>query len=749
MKPIWTTPAGTLGTLQEKSTTLITLNAQGTNLKYILLNGELPAGMRLENNRIVGTPFEVADTTVYDFVVRVYNDDGATDRAFSITIEGADDPLWLTPEGTLDVGPNGENWVLNRSPLDYQLSATDTDLVVGDTLEFYLDDLAGELPPGLTLTRDGKLQGIIDAPLTLNYEATNANYDRQDFDVFPYDYGAGTQPGDEIPRYISRNYEFRVTVSDGITRAQRRFRIFVVNEQVFRADTTTINVDTTDYIASATYLRAPIWTTTGNLGIRRANNYVTIPLEVYDPNKFSGTVEYEIIPLEDSSASVLPPGMSLDSTNGVLFGKVPYQPAVTQSFTFRIRVTRTDPTNNEQTFNERTFILKIQGEVDSTIQFTSPTILGTLSPNQLSTIEVKAVTSLKNADVRYRKIAGNLPPGLILKGDGSVVGKVNQLESSQGAADGLLTIDLLNYGLNSFILDGGTTTIDRQYRFTVQARDYYQASAVEKEFRIAITADSLTQFSNIYLKPLLPKEKREYFYSFITDDKTFPEDLLYRPSDPNFGVQNQIQMLLQHGIETVKIEKYVPALITNFNRKVFLFGDIKIATADDSNGDTLYEIIYVEIIDPLENKNGSVSQRIEVANGRPIDASQNLYKVSTNLITIDQLVNKFLYPSSVTNMKDKLKEIVGADGSSLLEINENLLPEWMKSVQSTGTALGFTKAVPIAYIKPGYGISILDNIKKTGFDFKNIEFDIDRLIIDSVEGQVGDKYIAFPKRKVI
>ena len=78
MKPIWTTPAGTLGTLQEKSTTLITLNAQGTNLKYILLNGELPAGMRLENNRIVGTPFEVADTTVHDFVVRVYNDDGAT-----------------------------------------------------------------------------------------------------------------------------------------------------------------------------------------------------------------------------------------------------------------------------------------------------------------------------------------------------------------------------------------------------------------------------------------------------------------------------------------------------------------------------------------------------------------------------------------------------------------------------------------------------------------------------------------------
>jgi hypothetical protein len=72
----------------------------------------------------------------------------------------------------------------------------------------------------------------------------------------------------------------------------------------------------------------------------------------------------------------------------------------------------------------------------------------------------------------------------------------------------------------------------------------------------------------------------------------------------------------------------------------------------------------------------------------------------------------------------------------------------MSSIQPTGTALGFTKAVPVAYVKPGYGISILESIKDTGFDFKNMAFDIDRLIIDSVEGQVGDKYIAFPRRKV-
>jgi len=750
MKPTWITTEGSLGTLEERLTTSISLQTAGTDVVLSVQNGALPDGMRLEGSNIVGTPFEVADTTVYEFVIRAKNSEGAIDRAFSITVEGSDEPFWLTPSGTLYIGPNQEDYILNRSPIDYQLSASDTDLSAGDSLEYYFDDLYGELPPGLELTKDGKIRGIVDAPLTLDYQATNSNYDRQDYDIFPYDYGAGTQPGDQIPRYISRYYEFQVTVSDGKTRSKRRFRIFVVNPQTFRADTTVISIDNTSYIASATYLRAPLYLTTGNLGIRRANNYITIPLEVYDPNKFQGGIEYSIVRLEDSTESALPPGMKLDSTNGVLFGKVPYQPAVTQTYTFRVQVLRTDPTNNEKTSNARTFILKIQGEVDSTISFTSPTLLGTTIPNKLSTFQVIATTTLKGASVRYRKIKGNLPPGLTLAGDGTIIGKVNQIETSAGAKDGLTTIDLVSYGLNNFILDGGTTTIDKRYRFTVQARDYYQASAVEKEFQIEVTSDTLTQFSNIFLKPLLAKDKREYFYSFITDNKTFPEDILYRPSDTNFGVQNDIRMLLQHGIETLKIEKYVPALVKNFERKTFFFGDPKIASAKDSSGNLLYEVIYVDIVDPLEKEKQSVAKVIQLKNGFPIDVSQNKYQASTNLITVDQLIDKLFYPSTVSNMQEQLKDIVSADGSSLIQINENFLPIWMQTTQEdTGTALGYVKAVPIVYVQPGQGVSTLERIKDTGFDFKNISFDVDRLIIDSVEGQAGDKYIAFPIRKVV
>jgi len=748
-KPVWTTTAGSLGTVQERTTQSFTLSATDAT-SFSLISGTLPDGLRLENGSIVGTPFEVSDTRTNEFVIRASNTEGSIDRTFTITVEGEDAPFWITPEGTLPVGPQGEYFILNRSIVDYQLSANDTDLLNGEVLEYYLDDLFGELPPGLTVDINGRITGIINAELTVDYKASSTNYDRQQFDLFPYDYGGGDD-GSGAPKYLNRYYEFFVTVTDGVTRARRRFRIFVVNEQNFRSDTLAISADTETFISSATYLRAPLWLTTGNLGIKRAANYVTIPLEVYDPNQFSGAVTYSLINNADSTESVLPPGMSIDSTNGVLFGKVPYQPAVTTTYTFTVRVERDDVYSDETVVNDRQFILKIQGEVDSTIRFTSPELLGTLSPNQTSTLQINAETILTNADVRYSFVSGVLPPGLILSGGGELIGKINQFESSPGAADGLLTIDLTDYGLNSFKLDGGTTTIDRQFRFTVQARDYYQQSAVEKDFRIAVTADTLTQYSNIFLQPLLPKTKRQYYYDFITDNNIFPDNLLYRGNDPAFGTQNEIKMLLQYGIETLNIEEYVPALVRNFHRKTFKFGDVKIATASDENKNVIYEIVYVDIFDDAENSSGSVSSSVKITNAtKNITVDTNEYKASTNIITIDQLIRRFLYPNSVTNMQQRLKEIIPEGDSTIININEKFIPLWMSSTQTTtGTALGYTKAVPIAYAKPGFGATILENIQESGFDFKNIEFEVDRLIIDSVEGEAGDKYIVFPKRKVI
>jgi hypothetical protein len=72
------------------------------------------------------------------------------------------------------------------------------------------------------------------------------------------------------------------------------------------------------------------------------------------------------------------------------------------------------------------------------------------------------------------------------------------------------------------------------------------------------------------------------------------------------------------------------------------------------------------------------------------------------------------------------------------------LPLWMRTIQEGDiTPLRYIKAVPICFCKPGRGDDILLNIKQSAFDFKKIDFYVDRYIIDRVTGYKQDKYIAF------
>jgi hypothetical protein len=79
----------------------------------------------------------------------------------------------------------------------------------------------------------------------------------------------------------------------------------------------------------------------------------------------------------------------------------------------------------------------------------------------------------------------------------------------------------------------------------------------------------------------------------------------------------------------------------------------------------------------------------------------------------------------------------------------NYMPLWMRSIQdSTKQELGFVLAVPICYCKPDTSADILINIKYSGFDFKNLDYTVDRYIIDSVTGYSNDKYLVFKNDKV-
>jgi hypothetical protein len=52
----------------------------------------------------------------------------------------------------------------------------------------------------------------------------------------------------------------------------------------------------------------------------------------------------------------------------------------------------------------------------------------------------------------------------------------------------------------------------------------------------------------------------------------------------------------------------------------------------------------------------------------------------------------------------------------------------------------------LCYVKPGYANDIILNIKNSGFDFKILDFEVDRYLIDAIDGVLEDKYLAFPQR---
>ena len=320
-----------------------------------LISGSLPNGVRIESNSIVGTPLEVSRTTVSTFVLRATNTEGnSVDRTFKIKVEGADDPVWITPEGALGVGPNNVFYILDSSIIDYQLSATDPDLSAGETLEYYISDGDGELPPGISLSRSGRLTGVVDPLLALdiNDRLFGVNYYLDDivygsdngfesfyYDTTLYDYNIPAR----TPRKLNRTYEFYATVADNVTTVRRKFTIFVISDDFAHADNALMLSDSGIFTADLTFLRTPVWLTASDLGIRRANNYITIYLETLDPTaaQLLGKETFTLETInDDGTPSILPPGTRLDSNTGEVAGIVPFQPAVTKDYKFTVTSSR-------------------------------------------------------------------------------------------------------------------------------------------------------------------------------------------------------------------------------------------------------------------------------------------------------------------------------------------------------------------------------------------------------------------------
>ena len=812
----WVTPIGSLGIIVERITLDIPISAISNvgAVTYQLIAGKLPRGLRLQGNAIKGSPTEVRRFTVSRFVIRA--DDGVDieDRTFSLSVDGSDVPTWTTSEGFLNVGDNDNYFVLDNAYVNFQLEADDTDLNAGDTLEYYLVPQGGSLPPGLTLSTTGVISGFTDPVFAVDYlETPTGAYDTNGFDITPLDVSQARSNGFDTylydvttydynepsrsPRRLSRFYAFIVAVTDGLNEVRRVFKIWVVTEEFLQADNSIMQVDTNLFQADNTGDRLPIWITESDLGRYRANNYVTIYLDVYDPPSLTGTISYFLLPTNpDGSNSTLPPGMLLDTITGEIAGKVPYQAAVTKTYQFTMQAVNFPITLADENYtlagnwsstvtysqtdavryngfiyvclqqnrnvlpangafwslgvgtSEKTFTVDIIGEIESAIEWISDQDRGTIKPNQSSTLKVEARSLLYGGKVAYELVSGTLPPGLSLLSTGIIQGKVKQFADSSGLGltrffdrDPLL-IDSLTFDTT---FDSSETSFDQKFTFTIKARDSANFAENLKTFFVTVIANNTKTFANLYVKAFQPKPKRLEWYNFITNSNIFKTSEIYRYGDPNFGVQSELKMLVFAGIESLSAVKYVQAMSRNHYRKQLRFGNVKYAVAKDINTqESIYEAIYVEIIDEYEKNSKSISKTIELPSKieSKVLLSFDSIKVDSDIPFVSDSDHQRVFPNSFKNMRSRVK--------SLGERDREFLPLWMRSIQPNNfVETGFVKALVLCYATPGTSEGIISRINSSNYDFKNIDFTVDRYIIDILNDEIEDKYLAFPQRDIL
>ena len=403
--------------------------------------------------------------------------------------------------------------------------------------------------------------------------------------------------------------------------------------------------------------RRPVFTTDSDLGTHRHDNQIVIKIDVDDADSTGASLVYSL------QSGALPTGLSVDPQSGEVFGFLPRQGDVTKDFTFTIRATRTMPTG-QLVFSDQLFTMTVIGDIDIGISFTTATNVGTLKADIPSTLSIEAEAEEPNRVLSYAVSGGALPTGITLSPLGNLVG----------------TIDPSDFADST-----------RTFTFIVTVSDQYQTAAAVKTFTVTVDIPyTIIEYGTLrgHATSFIDQN---IFYTMAQDPNVNSPEEIYRPEDDNFGMKLKPEMLMIAGVEAQTLTTFQNQMTQNHAPITLYFGDIKTAVAKQ-NGTVLYEVVYIDIVDPFVNNNG----------------------VETSATTIR--------PNAVENMRDRIKEL-GHD-------EWTYLPLWMKTQQSGSVGpLGYVKAVPILYCKPGTSAKFKKRIEDLNLDFKKIDFIIDRYIV--------------------
>jgi hypothetical protein len=462
--------------------------------------------------------------------------------------------------------------------------------------------------------------------------------------------------------------------------------------------------------------RRPVFRTGSDLGTFRHDNALVIKIDVEDFDPLQGDLEYSI------QSGALPSGVSIDINSGELYGQLARQSAVETDYTFTVRANRVISTG-VNVFTDQAFTMKVIGEIDIGIAFTTPTVIGTLKADVPSLLSIEAVAEETNRVLSYSVTSGALPTGITLSEQGNLIGAIDPSDFTDST---------------------------RAYTFTVTVSDQYQEAATSKEFTVNLDIPyTQTEYGNMsgHATSFIDQN---IFYSIAQDPNINSVENIFRPEDSTFGMRVKPDMLMMSGLEAQTLTVFQQQMEQNHAAKTLYFGDIKTAVAKEGT-DTKYEVVYIEIKDNLVNKSGNaVSSAIKLRDAvvkpmlGPRASSMNAtadyvdYEVTTdgglsfstagskvryaNQLSADLGYMETLYPNAVANMRLRMKNLGHKEW--------DYLPLWMKTTQSGDLApLGYVMAVPICYCKPGTSALIKKRIEDKQLNFKNIAFTIDRYVV--------------------
>ena len=694
----WITTAGFLTTATENVYFSTAIHASGTDTEYKIISGHLPDGLNFSSTgTISGTPGYVLDVKTSRFVVRAYNNTQVNDRTFAINVQGPNVPQWntygvtatftistststltasntvtiigtlsqISIEGYLLLGLNRSAYVINGQWVDYQLESVPEKAPTGTEITYTV--VSGHLPPGLRLSKLGRISGFYHD----NFISDNINFDTYI----------------EYPKF----YEFTVSSSDGVTVINKLFKVVGLHPDTFRTDNilrfNQSILDLSLLTANISYLQPPQFLNSNNLGTFRSNHNLDQPITAYDPRPGTGAVTYSLI-TGTTAQTNLPLGLELDPETGYIYGYLSYQPVYTSDYILTVAATKYDNASTSTIVILNTVTMTVRGLAANQLAWDTDSNLGTIETGIISELAVIAHYVDSNYPIKYKLVDGELPPGLTLVNNGNIQGQVEY---------------------------GHTGT----YTFTVSANDVYLFGTNSRNFTITVLETDNRRYTEIYYRPFLSLEKRKYYQTFTSNEFIFDSNLIYRYHDPNFGIQDNIKMVLEFGIEQVNLEQYIPALAENFYQRRIYFGDIKTAVAKDSKGTIIYEVVYVDAVDNMSGVSLSIT------------SSGVTY-----------------HPASIENQRIRLQQLTLDTGSSI-GINEYSLPLYMRTAQ-TGSYIPplYMRVIPVCYALPGHGQTIANRIKSSGFDFKLLDFEVDRIVVQNSKDNTSAKYLIFPRLNI-